>query len=703
MNKNYCLKALTVLIITLSATLSGWAQSIPASEKQALVDLYNSTKGTSWGGTVAPSKSWDLNADVSTWRGVTIKDGHVDQLKLDGFFLDGPIPASIGNLTELTWLDLSSNRITGPLPQEMFLMKKLQVLRLESQVLPQTASEGKRTLLTELPAKIDLPELTMFLLNNNGLQGALPSDVNMPKVQWVLLHDCRFTGSIPQAWFNLPKVQYLYLHNNQFDGKVSEVWGNMPELKDLFLNGNKQLEGSIPASIAQCKNLLQLNLQNTRMGGTLPEEIGELSALKALVLSNANFSGTLPKSLENLTNLTLLGLGNNHFSGKLPNLSKLTELATLELSVNDFEDTFPAWLGDLRKLRQVYMAKCGLSGQLLPELAPVSPDDGEDDGKGIKSLLELDLSLNNLSGEIPARWSGLRDLTVLILEGNQLTGEPFKVLLKLDKISNLLLSDNNFSGTITGTFDGRMPHIAQINLANNHFSGAILSTYQTIPFSGIFGVDEEDFGKRSNLNLSGNNFLFIDFENIGDNLSQPDIVQKGFLFYPQRPFGQESEHVLKEGQTLTLDATLAQPKNLSALEDGVIFKNTYNWYLNDKPIAGAVKPTLEISGAQATAGVYHCKVTNDIAPKLVLQSAPVTVKYEASVAQPAPQGFFYQDGSLLVCPSAQQLVVFDLNGVPVAAASASQVELSALPQGHYLAVAWVNGDKWVHKFNYNAR
>ena len=50
--------------------------NISTQEKDALVALYNATQGDNW------TQSWDLNADVTTWQGLTIKDDKVIEIDL---------------------------------------------------------------------------------------------------------------------------------------------------------------------------------------------------------------------------------------------------------------------------------------------------------------------------------------------------------------------------------------------------------------------------------------------------------------------------------------------------------------------------------------------------------------------------------------------------------------------------------------------
>ncbi|WP_343487886.1 hypothetical protein [Allomuricauda sp. d1] len=85
----------------------------------ALHELYQSTDGHNW------KNSWDLNAPIETWEGVTVKDGHVVALDLSDNNLKGKIPATLVNLKYLIHLNLSGNALRGKLPGQLARLKKL--------------------------------------------------------------------------------------------------------------------------------------------------------------------------------------------------------------------------------------------------------------------------------------------------------------------------------------------------------------------------------------------------------------------------------------------------------------------------------------------------------------------------------------------------------------------------------------------------
>src|SRR4051794_10914956 len=80
----------------------------------ALVDLYNSTDGPNW----YYHTNW-LTSPISKWAGVTVTNTRVTEISLYGFGLNGSIPSSFGNLTNLQRLELSSNQLSGNIPSSI--------------------------------------------------------------------------------------------------------------------------------------------------------------------------------------------------------------------------------------------------------------------------------------------------------------------------------------------------------------------------------------------------------------------------------------------------------------------------------------------------------------------------------------------------------------------------------------------------------
>ena len=97
---------------------------VAGPERAALEKLYEVTDGPNW----VNSENWLTDAPLGEWFGVeTDAHGRVVELDLAGRWdretrtvvihgLSGPIPPELGRLTNLRWMALSSNELSGPIP-----------------------------------------------------------------------------------------------------------------------------------------------------------------------------------------------------------------------------------------------------------------------------------------------------------------------------------------------------------------------------------------------------------------------------------------------------------------------------------------------------------------------------------------------------------------------------------------------------------
>src|SRR3954454_14841655 len=99
---------------------------VDVNDSLALVDLYNSTNGPEW----FESSNWLTTNPVSTWYGITVSDSRVITINLDANNLSGTLPASIGNLVNLEYLDFWNNQLSGTIPSSIGNLVNLEDLDL---------------------------------------------------------------------------------------------------------------------------------------------------------------------------------------------------------------------------------------------------------------------------------------------------------------------------------------------------------------------------------------------------------------------------------------------------------------------------------------------------------------------------------------------------------------------------------------------
>ena len=92
------------------------------------------------------------------------------------------------------------------------------------------------------------------------------------------------------------------------------------------------------------------------------------------------------------------------------------------------------------------------------------------DGVTVKDghVVSLDLSNNNLEGELPMTLVNLRHLKHLDLSGNQLTGNLPQGIRRWETLKSLNIANNDFKGAIPKGFS-KMENLKYLQLANNDF------------------------------------------------------------------------------------------------------------------------------------------------------------------------------------------------------------------------------------------
>ena len=171
-----------------------------ASDRAALVALYNATEGGSW----ITRTNWLSGRPLDEWHGVTTdSDGRVTALDLSSNHLEGALPAALGDLSNLRALNLGGNgssRLTGPIP----------------------AALG------------DLTNLESLVLNNNELTGPIPAWLgDLSNLKGLDLSFNDLTGPIP-AWLgDLTNLSVLSLRANQMTGCVPVGLRDVAEENDL--------------------------------------------------------------------------------------------------------------------------------------------------------------------------------------------------------------------------------------------------------------------------------------------------------------------------------------------------------------------------------------------------------------------------------------------------------------------------------------
>ena len=244
---------------------------------ETLVEIYEYTDGANWRNNENWSNSDEMPTaeELDTWHGVTVGDGRVTAINLEGNRLSGPLPAVLANLSSLSALNLRSNELTGSIPSELG-----SLIYLES----------------------------MFL-DGNELTGSIPPELGaLSRVVYLFLGDNELAGSLPATLGNLSSIEHLSLSANDLTGLIPLEWGDMTSLLQLNLARNS-LTGPIPPELGKLSRLDFLGLSENALTGGVPSEFGEISRLRSLGLRSNTLTGPLPGSLTNLRLLLELNWG----------------------------------------------------------------------------------------------------------------------------------------------------------------------------------------------------------------------------------------------------------------------------------------------------------------------------------------------------------------------------------------------------------
>ena len=171
-----------------------------------------------------------------------------------------------------------------------------------------------------------------------------------------------------------------------------------------------------------------------------------------------NWEGvTLGESPLRVTGLSLVDRG---LTGRIPReLNSLFGLERLILTANTLTGKIPS-LPNLKNLELLEIGSNRLSGQIRESLSRLS------------KLEALYLHNNKLSGEIPPELGDLDNLTSLAVSGNRVSGKIPPELGKLKKLGKMSLADNRLVGEIPPELT-EIPDLEGLYLSGNRLTGCI--------------------------------------------------------------------------------------------------------------------------------------------------------------------------------------------------------------------------------------
>lgn len=442
----------------------------------------------------------------------------------------GKLPPSIGNLRNLSILDLSNCQFDGTLPSSMGQLTQLVLVDLSN-----------NKFFSPIPSFKMSKNLTEIVLSHNSLTGAITSShwEGLTKLLVVDLRNNLLNGSIPPSLFALPSLKEVQLSFNRFDGPLPEFQNTSTSLLEILdLSGNS-LTGPIPMSIFYLKKLSILSLSFNKLNGRKHlEKFQVFHNLTTLDLSYNNLSVVAngnDSTRSSFSKISTLKLASCRL-GIFPYLKNQAKLDYLDLSDNQIPGELPNWVWELGNgsLQYLNLSRNNLTRLQEPYSVP-------------NSLIVLDLHLNNLHGKLPTppQLGSYIDLSsnsfnssipadigqfllfsiFFSLSNNSLTGFIPESLCNASSIQVLDFSGNNLRGPIPYCIFAMSQTLGVLNLRRNNLTGKIPDEFsancglKTLDLNGnliegdipksLANCTELEVLNLGNNNLSGNFPCFL--------------------------------------------------------------------------------------------------------------------------------------------------------------------------------------------------
>ncbi|KAF3450430.1 hypothetical protein FNV43_RR06511 [Rhamnella rubrinervis] len=255
-------------------------------------------------------------------------------------------------------------------------------------------------------------------LKSHSLLGTLPPQlVNLTHLRKVDFTRTDLHGSLPIEWTTMKNLNFISLTANRLAGKIPKEWGSFPNLTNLSLEAN-DFSGNVPPELGNLVSLKVLILSSNKFVGTLPKSLAKLTELTNFRISDNGFEGSIPEFIGNFTKLNRLEIYASGMTGPIP--AAIFQLENLtDLRITDVKGPKSDFLPLSRKMKNLVLRNVNLSGTIPTNIW------------GLLDLKMLDVSFNNLEGELPNQTV---ETTYTVFSGNKLKGSVPSSFLVSSKI-----------------------------------------------------------------------------------------------------------------------------------------------------------------------------------------------------------------------------------------------------------------------------
>ncbi|GKV12596.1 hypothetical protein SLEP1_g23717 [Rubroshorea leprosula] len=370
--------------------------------------------------------------------------------------LQGLIPEAFGKMIFLEGLSLSDNQFEGGIQKSFGNMCKLRLLDLSYNNLEGMLPE----FFGDLSGCLELTLESLYIISNSFM-GPLPDAIrNFSSLKVLFLSDNALNGTVPNLIGLLSELECLYLGGNSFNGVITEAhFSKLSKLKGLALSSNF-LRFNISPDWIPPFQLDFIFLRSCKLGPKFPKWLQTQRSFLFLDISRNEISDSIPDWFWKLSSgADQINISSNLIYGILPYFSmKFSGYPGIDLSHNKLEGPLPLFPANMSSLS---LFNNGFSGN-ISSLCSVTGN----------TFQLLDISFNQLSGELPDCMASWSNLMILNLGHNHLFGKIPIFIGSLNMLETLVLRNNSFSGEIPWSL-GDCNHLQFVDMSHNNFSGPL--------------------------------------------------------------------------------------------------------------------------------------------------------------------------------------------------------------------------------------
>jgi len=424
---------------------------VPQWECEDILSLYNNMNGSEW---PAQDHRFD-STSIDNRYGITVTNGHVTQISLDGNNLSGDIPL-MSHLSQLQSFSMVGNHIHNITNYAFSGLGNLQYLWLSSNEVAEisrTAFAGMSGLLNldlstnqimgiSWEAFSDLSNLQYLSLTNNQIESIWSGTFSdLDSLQQLDLAYNQITHISGYAFTGLPVLYSLLLYSNQITNLEANAFAGLPKLVNLYMYSNN-ISTWESGAFSWLSKVTNLHLASNNINSLWDKDFSWLPAVATLTLDSNKITTLKNGDFRELPNLNEIRLHSNQMvSIESGAFSWLTHLTSLTLQSN-----------------QLTSIASGTINRL-------------------PALMSINLNYNYLASIRDWMFNGLNNLNRLYLSRNLISSIKVVDFTTLPMLTSLYLDENEITRVASGAFmsSNGLPRLTTLNVSTNCSTSGTIS------------------------------------------------------------------------------------------------------------------------------------------------------------------------------------------------------------------------------------